>query len=541
MKNKNFQSFAIFQIILLLLFISCKKDFNFEKVKDLIWKPDFTIPIVADSISFESAIPLFGTDKNFFIDEEGNVSLLYYFTNDAFKISAGDLIVLPTFRFLLNHEITLTEQEILKTQDLITPQISFQIDLSEDNPDLIVDKLLVKGGSIIVNSNSSFNNDGYLIVSIPNATKNGIPFSDTIRPFVSGNSFDAIDLSNVLFDLSSTPNSTTVLIDGLIKKSNDFVIGDIMNSEFNIVISKIEKFEGYLGQRDFSGAEESVMVTLFNNTNDMGNMFFIDPSISVTIVNSIGVPVENTITDLRAVNAISGYSMDIADRLGADSIISLGSPDINVNQPIITTVDFNNGNTGNSMVDFFNVKPNHIFFKIKTRINPSGEGVNFFSDTSSFYALLRVRLPLFGHFDNISIQDTFSFAIGTTNAIELIEFKTHLVNGLPLQAMMQIYFVDNHYNKLDSLTESDVILINEAPVDSLTFLPIPGMFGVKDTSFFFDQYRIKGIEKVENILVKAILQSSEAESYNVKIKANQTLKLNFSAQLHMRKNLGSND
>jgi hypothetical protein len=193
------------------------------------------------------------------------------------------------------------------------------------------------------------------------------------------------------------------------------------------------------------------------------------------------------------------------------------------------------------MENFFNIKPNLVLFKINTSLNPTGQVVNFFSDTSSFYANLRIRLPLFGHFDNISIQDTFSFSIANPKDVELIEFKTRMVNGLPLQAIMQVYFVDRHFNRLDSLTEDDVIVINEAPVDSSTYLPIPGMFGVKDTSFFFDQDKIQGIESVENILVKAVLQSSEGGSYNVKIKAAQSLKMNFSALVHMRKNLGSND
>jgi hypothetical protein len=531
----------LFQIIIFLTVSSCKKNFNLDSVKDLEWKPDVIIPLVNDSISFESAIPLFGTDKNFFIDEEGNVSLLYYFRNEAFKISASDLLILPPFTFGYSHEITLAEQQLLKIQDLVIPPFTFPIDLSSDNPDILVNKMLVKKGSIIVNATNSFDNDGYQIVSIPNATKNGIPFSDTIRPFVSGNSSDTIDLAEVSFDLSSSPNSTAVVIDGVLIKSNEFVVGDITNSNYDLVIDQIERFEGFLGQKTFPEAEESVRVTIFNNTGAMGNMYFVEPSISITIYNSIGAPAENIVTGLRATNALTGDSLDIAGRLGTNAVIAVESPDINTGQPVIKTVDYSNENTENSMGDFFNVKPYYVFFKINTTFNPTGQVVNFFSDTSTFYARLLVRLPLFGHFDNLFIQDTFKFSIGSTEDIELIEFRTHIVNGLPLQAKMQVYFVDVYNNKLDSLTEDNVILINEAPVDPSTFLPYDGMFGLKDTSFFFYPDKIKKIENAENIFLKAILQSSEGGQENVKIKANQSLKLNFSALAHMRKNLGTGD
>jgi hypothetical protein len=522
--------------LIFLIISSCKKDFNFDKVKDPKWNPDFMIPLVDDSISFESAITIYGEEKNFYIDEEGDVSLLYYFRNEAFNLSASDLLILPPFTFSFNHEITPDEQEILKIQDFIISPITFTINLSEEIPNVIIEKLLIKKGAIIINSNISYSNEGYLIISILNATINGTPFSDTIRPFISGNSCDTIDLSNILFDLSSTPNSITLQINGLLKKSNELVVGDMMNSDFNIVISQIGRFEGFLGQMTFPEVEESVKVTIFNNAYTTGNIYFVDPSASVSIINSIGTPIENVITGFRATNTTSGISLDIADRLGENAIITMESPDININPIVIKTVDYSNENTENSMDDFFEVKPDHVFFKIKTTLNPDGQAMNYFSDTSSLYAILKVRLPLFGHFDNLYIQDTFGFSIANQKDIEMFEFKMHIVNGFPLQAKMQIYFIDGNYNELDSLTENIIIPIKEAPVDPSTYLPIPGMFGVKDTSFFFDQQKIERIENAENIVIKAILQSAEEGQLNVKIKAAQSLRLNFSALVQLRKN-----
>ncbi len=46
-----------------------------------------------------------------------------------------------------------------------------------------------------------------------------------------------------------------------------------------------------------------------------------------------------------------------------------------------------------------------------------------------------------------------------------------------MTGLMQVYFTDENYNKLDSLAGDDQILISEAPVDPATYLPYPGMYG----------------------------------------------------------------
>jgi hypothetical protein len=204
---------------------------------------------------------------------------------------------------------------------------------------------------------------------------------------------------------------------------------------------------------------------------------------------------------------------------------------------VIKTVNYTNANTGNAMNDFFNMKPDNVAFQIKTVINPTGTPINFFTDASELYDTLRVKLPLWGHFDHLTFQDTFDLVIDKPEELEYLAFRTDVSNGLPLAGLMQVYFTDDKYNVQDSLTGTDQLIIREAPVDPATELPYPGVYGVKDTTFILNTARLQNLKNVRKAIVRAVLHSSEEGQVNVKLRAEQCVKLNFSARAKIRKQI----
>jgi hypothetical protein len=426
------------------------------------------------------------------------------------------------------------EEQIIRMQDFAIPTASTTLNLATSAPGIEFRKVTVKKGGILISTQSTFNNNGYLQVTLPQATLNGVPFSQSVELFRTGNTHDTIDLTGVVLDLNASPNMVTVLVDGLIRKNNQTVAGDYFHSEFAVKIDEIGLFEGYLGQEIFFPGEEAVKITAFNNAYVLGDLYFIDPRVSVTMVNSIGVPATITIEKLWAKNEASNVTLDITDRLGANATFGIPSPAYSATNPVTYTMTYTNENTGNSMHEMFNLKPDKVFFKIKTEINPNGPTANFFRDTSSLYANLKVQLPLFGHFDHLTLQDTFDFALNRQKEIESMEFRTKIVNGLPLTARMQVYFTDSLYHVIDSLTGSNQIIIKEAPVDPTTFLPYPDQFGLRDTSFFIDLTRMDRLFTARKILVKAVMNSANEGIPNVKIKAAHLLRVNFSALVRLK-------
>jgi hypothetical protein len=523
----------LLSVSFLLILMGCKKDFEFDRIKPPQWTPDIAIPLVDDEITFEQALKVSGSTQNYYIDDNGDISILYYFNNNAFQMSVNDLLAVPSLPFAFDHQVTSQEQQLISMQDVTLPPVSYTFDLAQDYPDVRVDRLLVKKGSIIVHINNTFSNNGQLVVNIPNATKNGIAFSHRIGPLVAGNSTDTIDLANVQFDLTSTQNRLGIQVEGQFRKSSRPVANDRIHADFTIGVQGIEKFEGYLGHRVFTPGEASVMVTAFHNAYALGNVYFIDPRASITMVNSFGIPMKITVTELKGTNLITGQYQDITDRLGSSATFMVPSPAMNSTEPASSVIDYTNANTVNGMELLFSVKPDNVYYRITTEINPAGRATNFFTDTSSIYANLQVKLPLYGHFDNLTVQDTFDFSIGQNTNIESMIFHTAFVNGFPLSARMQLYFTDQGYHKIDSLTGGNSILIREAPVDPATHLPFPDAYERKDTSFFFDRSRVCGLANAHYILVKAVLNSNDGGKTNVKIKATQKLKVHFSAEARL--------
>jgi hypothetical protein len=524
-------------LMLIIAFPGCKKDFDFSKVKDLSWNPDFALPLVNDSLTVRKILIQTGTEDHCYIDENNDISVLYYFKNNAFRIWPNDIIKLAPSSFSYIHQVTQEEQETLSNDDLTIPPVVYDLNLIANQQEIRADKLLVKKGVIQVNTNHSFDNNGYLTIRILKATKNGKPFSDTLRPFISGESQKIIDISGVWFDLSSSPNIIQAEIAGFLTKSAEPVAGDQILADFTVFISTIGHFEGFLGSQTFTQQQDTVRVNVFNNAYALGEIYFVDPQVSVTVINSIGIPAEITMENLVAINNASGITLDIAERLGAGAVFQVPSPLITATQPAIKTMNYTNANTSDAMNNFYNLKPDNVAFQVTTVINPTGTPMNFFSDTSSFYADLRIILPLYGHFDHLTFQDTLDLVIEKPEEIEHLEFRTKIVNGLPLTALMQVYFTDEFYNKKDSLAGDDRIFIKEAPVDPTTHLPYPGMYGVKDTTFILNMERMKNLTHVKKLLVRAVLHSFDEGRINVKLRANQMLNLHFSARAKLRKTI----
>jgi hypothetical protein len=520
--------------VLLMIVQGCKKDFDPDRIKALDWNPELAIPLVKDSITFEKALIETDQEKNFYIDESGEVSILLYFNNKAFKLKPSDLLTLPPFDLTYQKEITAAEQQILSIQDLPIPVTSYSINLSSGNPGIEINKILVKKGYLLITSTMTFDNEGFLKVNFPEATKNGTALMINLGAFIRGTQTDTVDLQGVFIDLNAHPNQMTAEISGLLRKNPEPVAGDVIRTDFQIVIGEIGKFEGYLGQLTFSPPEEAVKVTAFNNAYVLGNLWFEDPRVTITTMNSIGIPALVTIEKLWGWNNGSNVTLDITERLGSNASIPIPSPDFLSQKPVITSMTYTNGNTGNSMHDLFNLKPDKVWFKVKAEVNPNGKTFNFFTDTSSFYADLKVQLPLFGHFDHLTLQDTFDFSINKQKEIESILFKLKVTNGLPLTAAMQVYFTDSVYNVMDSLTGTDKIIIREAPVDPTTFLPYPGQFGVKDTTFYVGPERMDRLTGAQKILVRAVMNSAQNGIPNVKIKAHQALDLDFRALVRIK-------
>jgi hypothetical protein len=300
------KNLKLFIILLFILTISgCRKDFEFDKVKGLTWNPDLALQLVNDSITLRKILTQEGTENRLIIDESGDISILYYYNNDAFRLRPNDLIKLQAANFTYRHTITQTEKTILASGDLTLAPVPYAMNLTGNNQDLRIDKFSVRKGRIHVTTGNTFSNSGYITVTFPDATSNGKAFSVTLGPVRKGVYDTTLHISNVVFDLSASPNRLRAVVGGLLKQSAEVTAGDEILANFSVVIDTVGLFEGFLGRQVFDQMEDTVIVDVFNNAYALGELSFIDPQATITFVNSIGIPALVTITKMVAINDAS--------------------------------------------------------------------------------------------------------------------------------------------------------------------------------------------------------------------------------------------
>lgn len=515
----------------------CRKDLNFDKVKPLTWKPDLALPLVHDSITLRKILTQSGTEDHLYIDESGNISILYYYNNDAFRIRPNDLAKVSPVSFDYYHQITPAEETIIRNGDLTLAPVPYSLTLVGTNNGLRIDKMQVKKGTIRITTDHSFYNGGFLTVRFPDATLAGNPWSFSLGPVREGIADTTVSLAGVIFNLAGSPNTIRVTVEGLLRQSSSVNASDQLNGTFTVTVDTFGLFEGYLGKWTLDGLQDTVRVSVFNNAYTLGDLYFIDPQATITFVNSIGIPADVVVEKMVAINDATGATLDVASRLGAGAFIQVPSPAYPLTAAVVQSVTYTNANTGNAMYDFFNMKPDNVAFQVKTVINPTGTPFNFFTDTCSLRADLRVKLPLWGHFDHLTYQDTFDLVIDRPEEIEFLELKTHIVNGMPMYALLQVYLTDDQYHIKDSLAGDDLIFIREAPVDPSTFLPYPGQYGIKDTTYVIDSQRMTNLDNVTRMLVKGVLFTPDEGTTDVRLRADQSIRLHFAAHAKLKKTI----
>ena len=90
----------------------------------------------------------------------------------------------------------------------------------------------------------------------------------------------------------------------------------------------------------------------------------------------------------------------------------------------------------------------------------------FITDSSELNVTMEVDLPMHGRASNFLVTDTFDINLEEYDQVKSAEFKLVSENETALDVEMQLYFLDDANNVLDSLLTSVQSIIEAAPVDT---------------------------------------------------------------------------
>ena len=145
---------------------------------------------------------------------------------------------------------------------------------------------------------------------------------------------------------------------------------------------------------------------------------------------------------------------------------------------------------------------------------------------------IHVELPFYGTADNFRIKDTVPFSYSDLDHVEEFTLRMDLENGFPLETSLQLIFVDESMNALDTLFIPGEVVIPSGIVDAGTGrVLIPGK---KIHDHVFQRSRIEKILSAKDIIVVAAASTFNNGNSNVKIYNDYQLKIKIGAIAKMK-------
>lgn len=390
--------------------------------------------------------------------------------------------------------------------------------------DIDIDELRIKGGELTYNLPNIYDRPVTVTLNIPDAKLDGVPFSVTSTlPAYSGmgdvptfaNPGAAVDLTNYIITL---PNDSLYFEYDIIDDEGN-ELGPPNGSVVNITNLRFVYMQGYLGQANYPGGRDTIEVDFFDNYLE-GDVSFLDPTITMTLTNTFGVPALAEVAALEVID-LDGNVIPITGQAVTDGF--------RFNFPLvpgdtaITTFVFDT--TNSNLAEVLSARPVALDYEINAIINPDADEsiLGFLTDTSAYSARVDVEIPLVGSANDFTVRDTFPIDVmGRFEQVEGVDFRLTTRNGLPLGIVLEGTFIDAMGNVLADLTDGELRLLQAAPID-----PDGYSTGTADkiNDITFEGARLDAIRNANRLVITLDISSTNEGMPFVRITDDQTIRV----------------
>jgi len=479
-------------LLLMSLFLiqSCVKDFqNIDNIEVENWQPEVAVALVNTTVSIQDFLDDFDSQGYLDIDDESFMTLVY--ESNVFSVSGEDIIDIP---------------------DLAIPVLDTSVvyPYSSINASVDIDFFTIKNGVLDYAFQSPYDEDMEVIIEVRNLTKNSVTLNHlTIADYTGTNPVNVsgtIDLEGYIMEffddqievryIATNAAGERKYLQNMVLQFHDF--------EYSLI-------QGYFGQYEFDLPSDTILINLFESAVS-GSLNIKDPKINLKITNSLGVPIEMMAEHLTA-ETISAGTMEVQTIF--DNGIAFNYPTtMEVGQSKITNVETNKDNS--NLSDVISKSPKQLNYELGAITNPANDPniKGFILDTSRFAVDVEVELPVWFSASDFVFEEVSEFDASFFEDIESAEFKLIIENGLPIEAGVQVYFMDENNIVLDSLFDGgNMTLIPAAEINT------QGEVISKSSSENIAEFTIDRIAKIQHatqISIKGIVSTAEMGTVAVK-------------------------
>lgn len=462
-----------------LLSTSCIKEFEdtideLSSIKGVTTNPTLAAPLINASVSLSDLLDDLSGDLEVTTGTDGKIVLKF---SSADSVDQKQYITLPGVNFSFDAIMPPTEIPNFEATGTYKQNIANDVPISVSGNQRI-ERVLIKQGSLNLSVGSSFKHNTVVKISYPGITKNGIPYVDSFVFVYNGstppNISRNIDLSGYEIDFTKNGSTYNVFayelgVDITRNPANNVALTDKISFNQGLTINQYKRLEGYFGKFDIAELKSTSELGLFDNKLD-GNVFVENPSIKLKITNSFGLPITAKITEIYVFSG-AGVKTPIVIDLFRDTFALDYTSNIDQSKVTEYTIDKTNSNID----DVLNAAPQTIVYQVLFTANADNvPKANVLYDNTTIKQETNLDLPVDVKILNYAIEADGDFEIGESLSdldssgvtVNWAEVVSEIVNGLPLNATVQIYVDDTVSNTVVDSIFKPAYLMPAATIDA---------------------------------------------------------------------------
>jgi hypothetical protein len=249
--------------------------------------------------------------------------------------------------------------------------------------------------------------------------------------------------------------------------------------------------------------------------------------------NSFGLPIGFDIQEMTASkpNAPDVTLSGPAVNAPANPYLLAAPAYAQIGQTITSEILINS--TNSNLGQLISSLPSDLVYQFNLGLNPASASKNFVLDTSRLTIGVHLELPFHGQINGLTLSKRFDFnGLGIDDPGET-KIMLRTSNESPLDMGVQVYFVDTDGTVLDSLFTNRSIL-EGAAVDADGFTQDANEVTMEVP---LSQQKIDRLEQAEQLVISAIVFTTNNGGVPVKFSSADKLKVNLGVNTRVKYNL----
>lgn len=496
--------------VCLLLLAGCTNSIeDFSRIDETRYNAAYAVPLIDSEITLNDLIGDVSEEVSLTVDPDG---LLRFRYSGAVPVIGSEVI----FNRL---------ESIAQGVVVLISQSRQAAPFGSEGQDVDIDELRIKGGDLNYSLPNRYDHPVTITLSIPDARVNGESFSVTAElPAYSGtgipptfqNRDTPVDLDGYILTLPDD----SLYFEYDIVDENGVELTPSAQTFVSFSNMRFSFMEGYLGQELYAGGRDTVEVDFFDNYLE-GDIFFENPTITMTLTNTFGVPAQALVSVLNVVD-VAGNIIPITGT-AVEEGFSFNFP-TTPGDTAITTFVFDNSNSNISEV--LSARPVALDYEIDALINPDADRsiIGFLTDSSGYSATVDVELPLYGTASNFVVRDTFPIDLmDRFEEVVGVDFRLTTRNGIPLNVRVEGTFLDENDNALADFADGRLQLLEAAPIDLDGNVTSEGEPLINEVTF--EEERLDAIRSANRLVLTLNFSTSRLGLISARVTNEQTLRL----------------